>query len=187
MYLVRISRVSRARIRAAVALLLVALLLFPACGERGTTQREKASDFKIGSYTTAGVLPEGESSFSQILALKKPVVLNFWGGDCPPCRQEMPDFQDVANQFAGQVIFVGVDVGPLVGLGTHDQAKSLLKEFDITYPTGYAVDDTPVRAYNIPGLPITLLIDAQGEIVKTKTGLYSESDLSHDLNKLLSD
>lgn len=176
-----------ARVRAAIVLLLVGLLLFPACFGNGEKKREPASDFKIGSYTTANVLPEGESSFSQVLALKKPVVLNFWGGDCPPCREEMPDFQEVANRFADQVIFVGVDVGPFVGLGTHEQAKSLLKEFDITYPTGYAIDDAAVRAYNIPGLPITLLIDKQGRVAKTKTGLYRESDLTNDLEKLLAE
>lgn len=178
---------SFARVRAAVVLLLVGLLLFPACFGNGGTKREAASDFKIGSYTPDNVLPEGESSFSQVLALKKPIVLNFWGGDCPPCREEMPDFQDVSNQFAGQVIFLGVDVGPFVGLGTHEQAKSLLKELDITYPTGYAIDDTAVRAYNIPGLPLTLLIDTQGRVAKTKTGLYQESDLTNDLKKLLAE
>lgn len=178
---------SIARVRTGVILLLIGLLLFPACAGNSGAQREQASDFKIGSYTTDNVLPEGESSFSQVLALKEPVVLNFWGGDCPPCREEMPDFQQVANQFAGKVIFLGIDVGPFVGLGTHDQARSLLKEFDITYPTGYAIDDTPVRAYNIPGLPITMLIDSQGRVAKTKTGLYRESDLTKDLNKLLAE
>lgn len=176
-----------ARVRAVIVLLLVGLLLFPACFGNSGQKREAASDFKIGSYTTDNVLPAGESSFSQVLALKKPVVLNFWGGDCPPCREEMPDFQEVANRFADQVIFVGVDVGPFVGLGTHEQAKSLLKEFDITYPTGYAIDDAAVRAYNIPGLPITLLIDKQGRVAKTKTGLYREADLTNDLEKLLAE
>jgi thiol-disulfide isomerase/thioredoxin len=179
--------ISFARVRSPIVLLLVGLLLFPACFGSGGEKRDAASDFKIGSYTTAGVLPEGESSFSQVLALKKPVVLNFWGGDCPPCREEMPDFQEVANQFGNQVIFVGVDVGPFVGLGSHDQARSLLKDLDITYPTGYAIDDTPVRAYNIPGLPITLLIDKEGHVAKTKTGLYRESDLTNDLKKLLAE
>jgi thiol-disulfide isomerase/thioredoxin len=183
----RLIPISFARVRVGFTLLLIALLLFPACFGKSDPKREPASDFKIGSYTTDHLLPEGESSFSQILALKKPVVLNSWGGDCPPCREEMPDFQEVANQFTGNVIFVGVDVGPFVGLGTHDQAKSLLKEFDITYPTGYAIDDTPVRAYNIPGLPITMLIDAQGRVAKTKTGLYREADLTKDLKKLLSE
>lgn len=179
--------VTFARGRAALVLLLVGLLLFPACFGNGEQKREAASDFKIGSYTADNVLPEGESSFSQVLALKKPVVLNFWGGDCPPCRKEMPDFQEVADQFGADVIFVGVDVGPFVGLGTHEQAKSLLKDLDITYPTGYAIDDTPVRAYNIPGLPITLLIDKQGRVAKTKTGLYQEKDLTNDLKKLLAE
>jgi thiol-disulfide isomerase/thioredoxin len=183
--LVRVRRRSRAA--TTFALIVIVLMLLSACSEPGGKKLEKATDFRIGSYTTANVLPDGESSFSQVLALKKPIVLNFWGGDCPPCRQEMPDFQKVADQYQSQVIFVGIDVGPFVDLGTHDQAKQLLKDLDITYPTGYSIDDTPVRAYNLPGLPMTLLIDKEGRIEKTKPGLYSESDLKSDIKKLVTD
>lgn len=169
------------------AMFALALTLLTACSGFWTKQPPKATDFKIGSYTTANVLPDGESSFAQVLALKKPVVLNFWGGDCPPCRQEMPDFQKVADQFQGQVIFLGIDVGPFVELGTHTQAKQLLKDLNITYPTGYAIDDTPIQAYNIPGLPMTMLIDKDGRVVKTHPGLYSASDLTTDIKKLETD
>ena len=176
-----------ARALTTVVSIIMVLVLLSACTGAGGKKRESATDFKIGSYTTANVLVDGESSFSNVLAMKKPIVLNFWGGDCPPCRQEMPAFQKVADQYQGQVIFVGVDVGPFVGLGTHDQAKQLLTELKITYPTGYSIDDTPVRAYNLPGLPMTLLIDKNGRIEKTQPGLYSESDLTSDLNKLVSE
>ncbi|HVB65858.1 MAG TPA: TlpA disulfide reductase family protein [Nitrolancea sp.] len=177
----------RRRSRAIFALIVIALLLLSACSGFGGKKLPKATDFNIGSYTTANVLPDGESSFSHVLALKKPIVLNFWGGDCPPCRQEMPDFQKVADQYQGQVIFLGVDVGPFVQLGTHEQAKQLLKDLNITYPTGYSIDDTPIRAYNLPGLPVTLLIDKEGRIVKTKPGLYAESDLKSDIKTLVTD
>ena len=177
---------ARRAYRAVQTAMIIVIVLVPlsGCGGAKAGKTQQATNFQIGSYTTANVLADGESSFSQVLALKKPVVLNFWGGDCPPCREEMPNFQKVADQYQGQVIFLGVDVGPFVGLGTHEQAQQLLKDLKITYATGYSIDDTPVRAYNMPGLPMTLLIDKEGRIEKTKPGLYSEADLTSDIKKL---
>ncbi len=131
-------------------------------------------------------MPSGQSAFSKVLALNKPIVLNFWGGNCPPCRAEMPDFQTVATQYQGQVIFVGIDVGPFTQLGTHASAQQLLQELKITYPTGYAVDDTPVRDYNLQGVPTTVLINKDHTIAKTETGLLSKSQLVADVQSLIS-
>jgi thiol-disulfide isomerase/thioredoxin len=162
------------------------LLLATACSGSAGASKDAATDFNFVSYNTAGVLPEGQGSFSQVLALNKPVVLNFWGGDCPPCRAEMPDFQQVADQYQGKVIFLGIDVGPFTQLGTHDSARTLLKDLNITYPTAYAVDDKPLVYYNLPGIPTTVLITKDHTIMATKSGIMSKSDLLSDVKTLVS-
>ena len=166
-------------------LLLVTLLLTASCGLKSDTAT-KAPDFQFVTYTAGGILPDGQGSFSSVLNQNKPVVLNFWGGDCPPCRAEMPDFQAVANQYQGQVIFLGIDVGPFTQLGSHDSARQLLKDLNITYPTAYAVDDAPVRDYNLGGVPTTVLITKGHTIEKTNTGIMSRSDLESAVKSLIS-
>jgi thiol-disulfide isomerase/thioredoxin len=37
------------------------------------------------------------------------VALNFWAGQCPPCRAEMPAFQRVYDRHSDDFLLVGVD------------------------------------------------------------------------------
>ncbi len=180
--------IRRSHSRAIVLWLLsaLALLVIPACGSSSGTPKNSAPSFNFVSYNQAGVLPDGQGSLSQILDLNKPIVLNFWGGDCPPCRAEMPAFQEVANQYQGEVIFIGIDVGPFTSLGTHGSAQQLLKDLNITYPTAYAVDEKPLLDYNLQGIPTTVLITKDHTIMTTKSGLMSKSDLLADVTTLVS-
>ena len=179
-------RINRSRRFVLVALALaLAIVLLPACSAFSRDSGESAPDFTFVSYNTDGVLTGGQETLSTVLDLNKPVVLNFWGGDCPPCRAEMPDFQSVANQFKGQVIFLGIDVGPFTALGTHQSAQALLKDLNITYPTAYAVDEKPLLDYNLQGVPTTVLITKDHKIKTTKSGLMSKSDLISAVNALV--
>ena len=117
-----------------------------------------------GSTDTLGIEDRNGDFVADILSQGKPVVLNFWGGTCPPCRAEMPDFQDAFNQFGDQAIFLGLDVGPFTGLGSKSDAQALLQELGITYPTGYPAGD-PTRDFRVVGLPQTIFYDAGGNQV----------------------
>src|SRR5438093_2825 len=106
-------------------------------------------DFSVVAYQGEDVLGAKEARFSQVFRQNKPVVLNFWAGQCPPCRAEMPAFQRVADDYQGRMQVIGLDVGDFTGLGTQDDARQLLQELHTTYPTAYALDANPLQVYNV--------------------------------------
>jgi thiol-disulfide isomerase/thioredoxin len=86
---------------------------------------ESEGAFPIVVYRGADTLGAEELDFGQLLGTGTPVVLNFWAGQCPPCRAEMPDFQAVYDRYADEFLLVGVDIGPFIGLGTRESAIEL--------------------------------------------------------------
>src|SRR5687768_5893892 len=116
------------RITAVIAAVIL-LVTLVACGGSGTP--EPAPDFSLFMYQGADQVGGEEINFSQAIAQGKPVVLNFWGGSCPPCRAEMPDIEAVSREYGDRVLFLGLDVGPFLLLGTRQEGQALLEELDI--------------------------------------------------------
>ncbi len=116
---------------------------------------------------------------------RKPVVLNFWAGLCPPCRVEMPDFQALYDQNGSKFTLIGVDIGPFIGLGSHEDGKALLRELRITFPGGATADVRTVRNYQIVGMPTTVFITSQGRILRKHTGLLTRGQMDSFLAELL--
>ena len=78
----------------------------------------------------------------------------------------MPGFQDLYETEDDDFILLGVDVGPFTGLGSHQDVLQFLREFSISYPTGFAKDSKPVRAYGVQAMPTTVFITPDGEITR---------------------
>ncbi|MSP77979.1 MAG: TlpA family protein disulfide reductase [Dehalococcoidia bacterium] len=51
------------------------------------------------------------------------VVLNVYAGNCPPCREEMPDLEAAYQQYRDRVVLIGVDIGSFTGLGMREEGK----------------------------------------------------------------
>jgi thiol-disulfide isomerase/thioredoxin len=167
-----------------VPLLATLALALPGC-TRLSSSPASAPDFKIELLQGEVSLGGETSQFSQVLSKGKPVVLNFFAGNCPPCRAELPSFQRVADNYQAKVIFLSVDVGTYTGLGTRDQARQLLQELGIRYPAAFAVDSAPVRLYGIQSMPTTVFVTPKREIFEKFSGMLVEDQMRSELQKLV--
>ena len=143
------------------------------------------ANFEFDVYQGNSVLGGDKVSLDDVLALNKPLVLNFWAGDCPPCRAEMPAFQRVHEENNGDVLFLGLDVGVFTGLGTEASARRLLDELRITYPIGAPPSRWAVVSYSVRSMPTTVFFDATGKIVDRVDGAINEFRLATIVDKLL--
>ena len=122
---------------------------------------------------------------ADLIGTGQPVVLNFWAGQCPPCRAEMPAFQRQYEAHKDEFLLVGVDVGRFTNLGTEDDARRLLGELNITYPAAFARNAALLREYNATAMPTTVFFAGDGTVVDRHVGFLSEADLASKLEALL--
>jgi thiol-disulfide isomerase/thioredoxin len=170
------------------------LLLLAACGDDDMNLLGSGSDGNGGPEHDFAFVPyqaigdpeaETEMDFSDLFDEGKPVVLNFWAGQCPPCRAEMPHFQTLADEYEDDIILIGIDVGVFTGLGTEQNALDLLEELDITYPAGRALVRDPLIDYNATGMPTTIFFEANGEVSDQRIGMILEDEMREKIEALL--
>lgn len=182
------KRVKVAALALVVVLGVAALLIW---GLPGSTAQKPGNvagppyDFEVSVYT--GVEQAGGDTvrFASLFDRDKPVVLNFWAGNCPPCRAEMPGFQSVFEEQGDSFILVGVDIGPFTGLGTRDSGRDLVNQLQITYLTGTTFDDSVPREYRLQGMPTTMFLTPDGKVFRRHTGYLPEDQFRRSLQDLL--
>ncbi len=91
------------------------------------------------------------------------VFLNFWATWCPPCRQEMPTFQQLLDGKFGpvkdKVTVLAVDA-----LESAEQVNGFLRDLNLAVPVALDSDGTVNRLYGIVNLPITFVVDPAGVV-----------------------
>ncbi len=106
-----------------------------------------------------------------------PVVLNFFASWCPTCIAEMPDFETVSQNFAGEVNFLG--------LATQDRVESavdLVEETGITYQVGNDQNGGIFTLFGGLGMPTTVFIDANHTVANVHTGVLDVDSLTEAIN-----
>lgn len=167
-------------------LILLASLAFvlSACSsDQGSGEK---GDFVLNMYNGVSEVGGETVAFDELVAREeRPILLNFWAGNCPPCRAEMPALQAAWEEFGDQVLFIGVDIGPYVGLGSYGQGKDLIEEFGITYPTGNTGNRTVVTDWRVSSMPTTFFLDRNGRVHDSILGAMSSSRLSQKVRELI--
>jgi cytochrome c biogenesis protein CcmG/thiol:disulfide interchange protein DsbE len=103
----------------------------------------------------------------------RPVVINLWATWCEPCRKEMPILQAAHQRYGARVQFLGVN--------TKDRpewAAEFLQEVKVSYPQVVDSDGMLLNSLRLPGLPVTVVVDAHGDVSGRQVGQISDQRLT---------
>jgi len=107
------------------------------------------------------------------------VMLNFWASWCGPCRQEMPLLENIYKKYSKMgFTLIGVNVEP-----DSKAAEGFLKQTPVSFPVIYDKDSTVSKAYDVSGMPSTVIIDRKGNIRVLHRG-YKPGDENEYLDSI---
>ena len=124
-----------------------------------------------------------ETSLKEILE-GKPAVINFWTSKWPPCREEMPDFEELYQELKEQVQFIMVDGVGCMG-ETEETGRAFVEEQGFTFPVYYDMEMDAVINYGIQAFPTTYILNSDGRLVTRGSGMVSKKLLLELLDEVL--
>jgi len=111
----------------------------------------------------------------------KVIVLNFFATWCPPCRMEMPDFNEIASDFRNDVKIIAIDVGR----ESRARVKGFIEQYGLAFSV--IIDDGRLASLYGPirAIPVTVIIDRDFRIAKRYLGARSRAVFAADIRPLL--
>jgi cytochrome c biogenesis protein CcmG/thiol:disulfide interchange protein DsbE len=110
----------------------------------------------------------------------RPVVVNFWGPSCVPCRDEFPLLAaKLAEHAPGGLAIVGVltDDPP-------EPARTFVADYGATWPTVVDPDKSFKAAYRVAARPQTYFIDGDGVIRSIQIGELTDADFERQYARI---
>ena len=118
---------------------------------------KKAPDFVVTSL-------QGDV-FRKVDLAGKTVVLNFWFVDCPPCRREIPDLNELVEKYRSEdIVFIAIAL----------DKPERLQEFLASTPLLYDVVPNGreyAHLYNVSSYPTNMVIDREGRLSYENSGV----------------
>jgi thiol-disulfide isomerase/thioredoxin len=98
----------------------------------------------------------------------KVIMLNFWATWCPPCRREIPSMESIYQELRDKgFVVLGINE-----FETPDHVFAYTGQLSVfpTFPILFDSDSKVSQLYGVKGLPTTLLVNRQGQVVYRAAG-----------------
>lgn len=156
------------------------LLLLAGCGSHPSVQSGTTTPGSVAVSPAPPLVGAGLSGEHLDISTYRghPVVIFFWATWCDPCRAEQPELNALAARYPS-VHFVGDDVKDEVV-----SARAYVADLKVPFPSVFDQSYVNARAFQVPAIPTTIVVNSEGQIVGRYLGTVS--GISQKLDALLS-
>ena len=114
----------------------------------------------------------------------RPLLINYWGTYCAPCKIEMPWLQEFSKKYAADGLqVVGITYDSEVG---RDTIARDTKQLGVTYPI--LLSDPKVENAYLSGtevLPMSFYVDKAGKVIEVSAGTGSKDQLESMIKEII--
>ncbi|BFO64275.1 TlpA family protein disulfide reductase [Chryseobacterium sp. KCF3-3] len=109
--------------------------------------------------------------------LNKPLIINFWGTYCAPCKESLPYFEELSTKYGDKINIILVS----------DEDRTVIENFKKinNYNLNFLIDD---KKSSFPAKliikPMTFFYNKKRKLVSLKIGAISRDELIEIMNKL---
>ncbi len=153
--------------------IILLLALISGCTEKGPRSDAAAPDFILQDMSGKQVKLSDHKG--------KVVLLEFWATWCPPCRTSIPGLEKLHKTYQDKgfvLLAVSMDQGGW------DDVRSFMKSYGMTY-TVLKGDDEVAAQYQVRTIPMALILNREGKVIKRYLGMGNEEDLEKEIKSVL--
>ena len=135
--------------------------------EKQEERRKAQEKIKEGAPAPEFTLKDINGKDFALSSLKgKYVILDFWGSWCGWCIKGIPDLKKAYEKYKGQLEIVGIDCND-----TEEKWKAAVEKHTLSWIHVRNEGNPDVTLlYGIEGFPTKIILDKEGNIVKTVVG-----------------
>ncbi|MDE7256442.1 MAG: 4Fe-4S binding protein [Clostridia bacterium] len=180
-----------------VAWVLATLLPFGALLGYGLNKEKSTLVYTVGDKCPEFILQtyksDNDADSVSTYGISKVTVLNYWYTDCDPCKEELPEFEKVYEEYDGAIdMFVIHSYSAIPPSGVQyflDTQKDKNGRAWNSYKLVFAQDTEELNTYVQLGgkyaFPMTVILNASGKITFVKQGSCSEALLREEIIKAM--
>jgi cytochrome c biogenesis protein CcmG, thiol:disulfide interchange protein DsbE len=139
---------------------------------------------KAPEFTAEPVTGDGPTNLKD--ALGKVVILDFWATFCGPCKKSFPKYQELADQYGGDMTVIAVSLDEADNT-TKEQIQDFAKNAGVKFAIVWDKDQSVAKKYTPPKMPTSFIIDKEGVIRHQHSGYETgeETKISEEIKALI--